>query len=264
MNGNAPIGVFDSGAGGLATLHSLVQALPNESFIYYGDSLHAPYGVRPREEICALSLDCARFLAQKGCKALVVACNTASSAAVETLRAEFEMPIVAMEPAIRPAAKLIKNGYVLVMATYMTLHQTRYINRIRELEIEDRTLSVPCPKLVEAVERGITSGHEAEAEIQTYLAPYADKTVDAIVLGCTHFLHMKQAVRNVSARLWPQAQVIDGDEGTARQLVRILDNAGIRSIGQEKGVVTLFTSDTEQTLALYRRLYELLDAREEK
>jgi glutamate racemase len=251
----APVGVFDSGVGGLGTLRALMRHLPGEDFIYYGDNANAPYGVLTEERIRALTFQCVDFLLHQGVKCVVIACNTASSAAVQAVRARYALPIVAMEPAVRTAAAALKRGKALVMATPATLRQGLFQRRVDECGIRERVLPLPCPRLVELVEAGVLDGPEIEGAIAGYLMPYREQSVDVVVLGCTHFSHIRAHIERLARLIWPDARVVDGDEGTAQQLQRVLREHGLINPREGGGKVTLHTSgDAEILMPLFERL----------
>jgi glutamate racemase len=255
MQTQAPVGVFDSGVGGLATLKALMRSLPGEDFIYFGDNANAPYGILDEEEIRALTFKCMDFLIGLGAKCVVIACNTASSAAVQAVRERYSLPVVAMEPAVRPAAAALSQGKALVMATPATLKQKLYRARIEECGVKERMLPLPCPKLVELVEQGIVEGNEIDAAIQGYFTPYRDEMIDAVVLGCTHYLHIREQIEHLAKILWPKVVFIDGDEGTAHQLERVLDKHNQRNPRQSGGTATYYTSgDPDFYLPLFEKL----------
>ena len=219
-----------------------MRELPGEDFCYYGDNAHAPYGTKPVEQIRALSFACTQFLLDKGCQVVVVACNTASSAAIDAMRAHFSVPFVAMEPAVRPAARLRKQGRILVLATQATLRQQLFQARIVECGIQQAVLPVPCPQWVELIEQGFLHTSQMEQAVQQALVPYRKERIDVIVLGCTHFAHIRPLIEREACSLWPQAQVIDGNEGTAHQLSRVLHRAHLRTGRTQGGAVQLYTS----------------------
>lgn len=219
-----------------------MRELPGEDFCYYGDNAHAPYGTKPVEQIRALSFACTQFLLDKGCQVVVVACNTASSAAIDAMRAHFSVPFVAMEPAVRPAARLRKQGRILVLATQATLRQQLFQARIVECGIQQAVLPVPCPQWVELIEQGFLHTSQMEQAVQQALVPYRKERIDVIVLGCTHFAHIRPLIEREARSLWPQAQVIDGNEGTAHQLSRVLHRAHLRTGRTQGGAVQLYTS----------------------
>lgn len=258
MQNQAPVGVFDSGLGGLATLKGMMRALPGEDFLYYGDNANAPYGELSQCEIRRLTFACVDFLLDKGAKCIVIACNTASSAAVQAVREQYKVPIVAMEPAVRPAAAAMgEEGKALVLATPATLRQALYKRRIRECGIAHRVVAVPAPHLVELMESGVVDGPELDACILAYLTPYRQETIDALVLGCTHFVHIRENIVRVAKRFWPRAKVLDGNEGTAHQLQRILRRYQLENPRSYGGSTAYFTSgDPAFYLPLFERLMQ--------
>ena len=241
-----PIGIFDSGIGGISVLNELRQKFPSERFIYFGDNLYAPYGEKTEEEICERSEACARFLIDKGVKVIVIACNTASSAAKMQLRNEFSVPIIAMEPAVRPAAQVIKgDGCALVLATSATLKLPSYQALVRSLGKEMQFYGIPCPSFVTLVEQGKLSGDEVEDEIRAQLQPFRNKPVQAIVLGCTHFVHLRTIIEQQAQELFGDILVIDGNGGTANQLHRILSEQQLFAPAEGTGGTLFYTSGEE-------------------
>ena len=212
-----PIGVFDSGFGGVTVLASAVKELPWERFVFLGDNLHAPYGDRSPEEVLAFTRQGVNRLISHGCKAIVIACNTATSAAATTLRNELALPIIGMEPALKIASQLPCQGAVVVMATAMTLTLDKF-KRLMELYGRD-AIPLPCPGLVELIEAGETDGPRIQAKLQQLLTPVLRRPVKAIVLGCTHYVFLKNALR---ACLPEGVALVDGNAGTARQLHTVL------------------------------------------
>src|SRR5574340_1031098 len=182
-----PIGVFDSGVGGLSVLREIRRELPGEHLLYVADSGHAPYGDKPRQMIEARSVAIVEFLLNRGAKAVVVACNTATGASVETLRARFAVPIVAMEPAVKPAAESTKSGVIGVLATSGTLGSGNFARLHQRFGAKVEILVQACPGLVELVEAGDLSGDRTRALIEKYLVPLLAQQADNIVLGCTHY-----------------------------------------------------------------------------
>jgi glutamate racemase len=246
---DAPIGVFDSGVGGISVLRELRAMLPEEDFIYFGDSANAPYGEKSGDEIRALAWHVVETLLKSGIKALVIACNTATAAAAPLIRERLDMPVVAMEPALKPASKCAHGGKVLVMATPLTLSLDKF-QSLMERYGKD-ALPMPCPGLMELVERGIVDGSELDEYIADMRARIGGEHVDAVVLGCTHYVFLRAAIE----RAFPQAQVVDGNEGTARQLVRLLEQRGLkRAADGRRGGIQLMSSGGEEDIALMRRL----------
>lgn len=219
---NLPIAVFDSGVGGISVLRELVALMPEENYIYFGDSANAPYGTRTTEEVKLLTLNAAAMLYERGIKALVVACNTATAAAIEDLRAEYpNIVIIGIEPALKMATDRFPRGHVGIMATQVTLREEKLehlVGRFPDATVE----RIPAPGLVELVEQGMAESPETEALLRNILAPYVG-SLDAIVLGCTHYPFVKDAVQKI---LGEKVKVLDGGEGTARQTKRLLEERG--------------------------------------
>ena len=208
-----PVGVFDSGFGGVSVLAAAARLLPAENFIFLGDNQNAPYGDRTPAQVLALTRQGLQTLTGLGCKAVVIACNTATSAAADTLRAELAMPIIGMEPALKPAALLPRSGAVLVMATAMTLQLDKF-HHLMAL-YGQVAVPVPCPGLVELIEAGETDGPRIHAKLTELLGPHLGKPIKAVVLGCTHYVFLRGAL----ARMLPEnVALVDGNLGTARQL----------------------------------------------
>ena len=249
MSDARPIGVFDSGVGGVSVLRDLVRLLPRERFIYYGDNKNAPYGTRSEEEIRALSLDVANWLLSRDVKAMLVACNTATSAAIQTLRERLSIPVVGMEPALKPAYELHADGKILVLATPATLRQAKF-HRLYE-RYGEHAVALPCPELVEFVESGRCEGDEIDAYLARRFADVQREKLAAAVLGCTHFSFLKKAL----GRALPGVPLLDGNEGSARRLEYLLrENGTLREDGE--GSVEFFTSGDEDVfLPLMRRLF---------
>jgi len=243
-----PIGVFDSGVGGISTLKTMMRMLPSERFIYYGDMKHAPYGTKTPEEVLFCARAVVAELTGQGVKALVIACNTATGAAAAALRAELEIPVIAMEPALKPAHELRREGKILVLATPLTLRQEKF-ERLMGLYGEG-AVKVPCPGLMELVEADDPDG--ARRYLEALFGRFDLREVDAVVLGCTHYVFLKEMIR----RMLPEKIAItDGNEGTARQLRRVLAQKGLLREGGPGGV-TLQTSGTERDQEMMRRMME--------
>ena len=221
-----PVGFLDSGLGGISVLGEAMRLLPEENFIYFGDTRHIPYGDKPPEVVYQYTHDAVSRLLAEGCKAIVIACNTATSVAAARLRAELDVPIIGMEPALKPAALLEGEGKVLVMATRVTLALPKFESLMERFGQD--AIRVPCPGLMECVERGIFDGPEVEAVLTDLLAPFRETPVKAVVLGCTHYPFLRQTI----ARFFPpHVQLVDGNLGTARQLMRRLEAADLLSPG---------------------------------
>ena len=249
------IAVFDSGLGGISVLRALVRLLPDERFLYFGDSANAPYGSRPTEQVRALTLARVDELMGRGLKAVVIACNTATSAAIDTLRERYPDPvIVGIEPALKPAAEACPAGRIIVMATEVTLREEKFLRQTEQYSATHEIISLPCPRLVEFVERGELDSPALEAYLHKKLDPVLDETTAAIVLGCTHFPFLLPVLRRITG---PDVRFFDGSEGTSAQAKRLLEKRGLlRQRGE--GSVTIENSlGTPDILALSEQLLEL-------
>lgn len=225
MRKERPIAVFDSGLGGISVLRELVRQMPQENYLYFGDSLHAPYGSRPTQEIRDLTFAAAERLFAQDAKALVIACNTATSAAVDELRAAYpERIIIGIEPALKLAVSRHPGGRILVMATEATLREKKFALLMEHFGADCEILKCPCPELVEFVERGELTGPAVEASLRAYLKDCTAMPLDAAVLGCTHYPFLRPLIRKV---LGPQTDLLDGADGTARETRRRLSDAGL-------------------------------------
>lgn len=249
---NQPIAFFDSGVGGLTVLALAARLLPREDFIYFGDTANAPYGTRTTEEVRELSVKAAEMLFTCGCKALVVACNTATSAAIHVLRDMFSIPVIGMEPAVKPA--LERGGKVLVMATPLTLKEEKFRRLCHRCGADaEHVIVLPCPGLVEMVEQGETEGPRVEAKLSELLTGVDLEGISAVVLGCTHYVFLQQAL----ARLLPLGtEFVDGNLGTVRQLKRVLGREGLLREGAlPGGHVEFFSSGGADAIRLFEKLY---------
>ena len=242
-----PIGVFDSGVGGISVLRELVALMPNENFIFYGDSKNAPYGTKTLEEVRKLTLADAEYLRSRNVKALVVACNTATSAAIHILRERYqkEIPVIGIEPALKPAVSVKENSRVLVMATPMTLRETKFHNLMQKFQDQAEIISLPCPGLVEFVERGELSGEALEHFLKNLFAPYQERKVDAVVLGCTHYPLVRKTIQKV---LGQGVAVFDGGAGTARETLHKLKEYSLVSDAVTPGTVQFYNSAEDQKM----------------
>lgn len=217
----APIGVFDSGAGGLTILSALRQELPYENYIYFGDTAHCPYGTRSDAEIIDLSVQANRFLIELGVKLIVIACNTASQAALNTLRAKFpSVHFVGVVPAVKPAARATKKGRIGIAATNQAAKAIYLQQLIDEFAGGIQAYAVGCPELVTLVERGELDGPAVEETVKQALQPILLEDVDVIVLGCTHFPALRPVIERVTAH---QVQIIDSGVAIARRTHYVLD-----------------------------------------
>src|SRR5215469_1082139 len=242
---HAPIGLFDSGVGGLTILSALRKELPDEDYIFFGDTAHCPYGTRNETEIRELSVQAGQFLMDQGVKLIVVACNTASQVALNLLRATFPVPIVGIVPAVKPATRASKHGRIGIAATNRTL-QTAYLQHlVEEFASDIEVYSVGCPELVELVERGELAGPQVEEELRRSLQPLLAKDVDVIVLGCTHFPALRPSIERVVGK---RVQIIDSGAAIARRTYTVLDAEGLLHPScLDKGTVQIWSSGDAST-----------------
>lgn len=230
------IAVFDSGVGGISVLRELVKQMPGEDFLYFGDSANAPYGDKTTQEVRRLTLQNANMLFNRGIKALVVACNTATSAAIADLRQRYpDAVIVGIEPALKLAADQFPTGKIGIMATQVTLREEKLSQQLARFP-GVQVAKIPAPGLVELIEKGKADAPETKALLQDILMPYKGK-LDALVLGCTHYPFAKNSIANI---LGESTLLVDGGEGTARQTQRLLEQADLLNSGQ--GSVTIENS----------------------
>lgn len=250
-----PVGVFDSGVGGISVLQELIRVMPNEDYIYLGDSKNAPYGTKPLETVRRLTFENVKLLLDQGAKGLVVACNTATSAAVRLMRGMYpDLPIVGIEPALKPAALQKEHPKVLVMATPMTVQQEKFRQLMARYEEKAQVYSLACPGLMEFIEAGDLESERLHDFLQELLEPYLKKGLDSIVLGCTHYPFAKKMIRSIAG---DAVSIFDGGEGTAREMRRRLSAADLLNPSEKPGTVRFENSvATEAELALCRRLLE--------
>lgn len=245
----SPIAVFDSGAGGVSVLKELVKLMPDENYIYYGDSLNAPYGTRPTEEVRRLTIGCIDLLAEMGIKEAVIACNTATSAAIRELRVKYpHIPMIGLEPALKPAALNAEGGRVLIMATKLTLREEKLHALMDKYKNKADIILLPCSELVEFVERGETDSEDVNKYLSEIFAPYVGK-VNGIVMGCTHFPLAGEAIKKAA----PGIRLYDGGMGAARQAQRLLKANALLTDG--KGGSVRFMSSLEGKEELYKKLF---------
>lgn len=217
------IGVFDSGIGGLSLLHEAMTELPEEQFIFYADRAHVPYGEKTVEQIQGYMREVADFMVEKGVKAIVIACNTATSAGAEVLRREYDIPIIGMEPAVKKAVDDYGNKRILVAATPITVRGEKMQHLIERVDKDNLVDLIPLPKLVRFAESGIFEGKEVEDYLREAFGDRDFSQYDSFVLGCTHFNYFKKAIRSI---LPESIHFVDGNEGTVRRLRNELDKIG--------------------------------------
>lgn len=238
------IGIFDSGVGGLSVFREIRKVLPEQSYVYYSDNAHCPYGEKGREYIIDRARAITRFLIDKGCEIIVVACNTATAAAISTLREEFPVKFIGMEPAIKPAAQSTRTGVVGVLATAGTLKATKYLDTREKWARNVRIAEHIGQGFVELVESGKVSGPEAEATVRTSLMPLLESGADTIVLGCTHYPFLIDTISKIADKEFPErkVRVIDPAPAVARHLLDVMRQEGIDETSPEGYSVELNSS----------------------
>lgn len=241
INKNAPVGVFDSGVGGLSVLAEIRQLLPNESLLYVADSAHVPYGEKSPEFIRQRCREIAQFLLGQGAKALVLACNTATVAGAADLRELYpDLPIVGMEPAVKPAAATTRSGVVGVLATTGTLKSAKFAALLDQFASGVRVVTQPCPGLVEQIEAGDLDGPATRALLERYVEPLLAQGCDTLILGCTHYPFIKPLLRQLVPA---DVGLIDTGAAVAKQLQRLLTERNL--LAGQSDVKQLFWSSAD-------------------
>ena len=234
------IGVYDSGQGGKSVLQELVKLLPEEDFAYYADTAYCPYGPRPAEEIIERACAVTDFLISKGCIMIVVACNTATAAAISHLRNHYNIPFVGMEPAVKPAVLQSKTGVVGVLATKGTFKGSLYLNTLAKFKEDVKVIQQVGEGLVETVEKGLLDGPEVEALIHKCIDPMLEAGVDHIVLGCTHYPFLQPVIERIAGK---SVTVINPAPAVARQAKKVLESIkGTEPSSGKKGSVQYYSS----------------------
>jgi glutamate racemase len=245
LDASAPIGVFDSGLGGISVLAEIRRRLPGEDLVYVADSAHVPYGGHTASFIVSRSLALSNFLLGEGAKAIVVACNTATAAAVPVLRARLTVPIVGMEPAVKPAAAATRSGVVGVLATVGTLRSARFAALLERFGERIRVVTEPCPGLVERVERGALDDRTTRGLVRRHLAPLLAARADVVILGCTHYAFLRPVIEEEAG---PGVTVIDTGDAVARQLERRLAELSLMRSADAPGGTRFLTSGPIEAL----------------
>lgn len=235
----ASIGVFDSGVGGLSVLREIRRLLPVENLIYVADSAHVPYGEKSRAFVEQRAVAISQFLIAQGAKVIVVACNTATSAAIATLRARFPLPIVGVEPALKPAADVTRSGIIGVLATRATLRGAKF-HQLQERVASNVLVQMQaCEGWVEQVESGDLTGPKVRALVERQVLPLIERGADTLVLGCTHYPFLVPLIREVAG---PDVHVIDPSQAVARELKRRMERANLLSAAKENGRENFWTT----------------------
>lgn len=242
---NSPIGFFDTGVGGISVLKTAIKLMPNENFIYFGDSKNAPYGTKSIDEVRELTLKSAEFLAAKNVKAIVIACNTATSVAINDLRKIYDMPIIGVEPALKPAVELKREGKVIIMATTVTLSETKFNNLVNKCGKEAEIEPLPCPGLVEFIENGDLNSSELKSFLKDKFNKFKGHKLSSIVLGCTHYPFVKDVIKEIVGSDVP---IIDGSLGTTNELKRKLEEKDLLNFDNKNRYIKIFNSSDNKNL----------------
>ncbi len=252
-NPRAPIGVFDSGLGGLTVFKALARRMPEEALVYFGDTAHVPYGSKSPEAIARYSTAVARFLAGRGIKLLVVACNTSSAWALPQIRRAVKIPVIGViEPGARAALAATRGGRVGVIGTEATIKSGAYPKAIKALSPRARVASQPCSLFVPLVEEGWWSGGVVAAVARRYVAPLRAARVDTLILGCTHYPYLKKVIAKA---MTSRVRLIDSADETARETERVLSRTGLRAPKGARGRREFYASDAPKRFArLGRRM----------
>ena len=248
MTASAPIGIFDSGVGGISVLRAIREQMPEESILYFGDQGHIPYGPRPMGQIRDFSETITRFLLERGAKIIVVACNTASAAALKYLRDKFpDIQFVGMEPAVKPAAEHTQTGKVGVLATPATFQGALYASVVERFANGVQLLQSTCPGLVQQIEQGNLDGKATRQILEDALLPMLEKNIDTVVLGCTHYPFIIPLIQDIVGDP-KRVRVIDPAPAVAKQVGRLLEARGMRNTSGSKGEVKFYTSGDPDVL----------------
>lgn len=239
-----PIGVFDSGLGGISTLRELIKYMPNENYIYFGDSQFAPYGTKSKDEVIDRCKFICDFFIHSGVKAIVIACNTATSAAANILRDTYkDIPILGLEPALKVAVDSKNNSNIVVMATPLTLKESKF-NTLMDIYSEDNTIiKMPCPELVSIVENNLLEDETLVInQLKKYYSEIDINSIDSVILGCTHFVFYKEYLKSI---LKPTVNIFDGNLGVTKHLNNILSNTNMLNQSNIPGTVTIYNSSND-------------------
>jgi len=261
MDRFSSIGVFDSGVGGLSILKEIRQSLVNENLIYFADSQHVPYGGKSSSFLKERAHGITEFLIKQDAKAIVVACNTATAAAVASLRESFDVPIIGLEPALKPAVTRTKTGVVGVLATPSTLASFKFARLLEKFGGDVEVIVQACPKLPELVEAGDLDGEEVRGWLEHYCLPLKNANVDVIVLGCTHYPFLKSQIQDV---VGSNIMLLDSGVAVAKQVKRVLNEQDLLSISSAQGTEQFWTNGStklvEETMSvLWQRPIQLVE-----
>jgi glutamate racemase len=251
---SAPIGVFDSGVGGISILIELRKLLPAENLIYFADSGHCPYGTKPPDQIKARTLKIAEILISKGVKAIVVACNAACTTGLEPIREHYpRLPVIGIEPALKPAHDLSRNGKIGVLATNLTLQGERFLHLVEKYGTGVAVFTQPAPGLADLVEQGQLDTIETKDLLQKYLQPLLTKGIDTLILGCTHYPFVRPLIQEICG---PNVVILDNGLAIAKQTARMLEQQNLLTSVAQCGEVTFYTSgDAAQVKMILHKLW---------
>lgn len=254
MSSERPIGIFDSGIGGLTVLKEVRKLLPHEDIIYLGDTARVPYGIRSPETVTRYSFECTGFLLQQDIKLLVVACNTVSAISLREIQESVPMPVIGViEPGARAAVSSTKAGKIGIIGTETTIKSSAYVKAIQALEKDIEVFGLPCPLFVPLVEEGWTDGAIARLVAEKYLGNIADKGTDTLVLGCTHYPLLKDIIQDVLSGVC----LIDSAVETAKVVSGMLADAGLKADGGAAGTAKFYVTDSpEKFVAVGERFLE--------
>lgn len=242
-----PIGIFDSGVGGTSIWKEIVNILPNENTIYLADSKNAPYGEKSKDEIIQLSIKNTEFLLKQNCKIIVVACNTATTNAIKTLRQKYDIPFIGIEPAIKPAALSTKSNVVGILATKGTLNSELFESTSSLFKEKITIIETIGKGLVDLIETGKMNSPEMTILLASYLYPMLEQNVDCLVLGCTHYPYLIPQIRKI---VGTKMQIIDSGLAVAKQTKAILEKNNLLQVNMQKGKHQLFSNSTIQVLEM--------------
>ena len=250
------IGIFDSGIGGMTLLHQAMITLPKENFIFYADTDHVPYGTKTKEQVIGFVDEVMQFMIAHNCKAVVIACNTATSVAAEIMREKYEIPIIGIEPAVKPAVEQSAGKRVMVVATPLTIQEEKLKNLVKKVDDAHLVDLLALPRLVSFAEQGEFDTPQVEEYLRENLSSFSMEEYGELVLGCTHFNYFKNSFRKL---LPPHVRMIDGSTGTVNQLKRILESRG--QLEENEGSVRYFSSGREWTKGQDLKRIEMLHKR---
>ncbi len=241
-NTNNPIGILDSGVGGLTVAKSIREQLPNENILYIADSFHAPYGDKSNKFVEERIFILVKFLINKNAKAIVIACNTATVNTIHKLRAVFDIPVIGVEPGVKPASLITNTGIVGVLATTRTVKSQSFNELVNKFSTNTKFKLQPCPGLVEQIESHNIESSDTEDLIKQYVTPLLESGVDTLVLGCTHYYFLESMIRRVAGK---NINIISTQNAIAKEVTRRLTQSGLLSLNHTSGADLFFTTSNK-------------------